>query len=105
MVSQVFDRALLATNENLANVMKKAKFWEEHSGTSFNERQRMMIDRLLNGIEGKMTSSKWAKMVKCSQDTATRDIQDLISKSILEKEEAGGRSTSYTLRSDGIKAD
>ena len=99
------DRALLATSEILANVMKKAKFWEKHSGTSLNERQRTMIDRLLNGIEGKMTSSKWAKMVKCSQDTATRDIQDLISKNILEKEQAGGRSTSYTLTLNGIKAD
>jgi len=92
------DRALLATNDILANVMKKAKFWEKHSGTNLNDRQRFIIDRLLNGIEGKMTSSKWAKMAKCSQDTATRDIQDLINKGILEKEEAGGRSTSYIIK-------
>ncbi len=91
------DRALLATNDILANVIKKAKFWEKHAEISLNERQRLMLDRLLNGIEGKMTSSKWAKMAKCSQDTATRDIQDLIIKDVLKKEPAGGRSTSYAL--------
>jgi Fic family protein len=91
------DRALLATGELLANVMTKARFWEKHSGVSLNDRQRLMLDRLLNGIEGKMTSSKWAKMARCSQDTATRDIQDLIHKGMLAKEDAGGRSTSYVL--------
>ena len=91
------DRALLATGDLLANVMTKARFWEKHSGVSLNDRQRLMLDRLLNGIDGKMTSSKWAKMAKCSQDTATRDIQDLINKEILAKEDAGGRSTSYVL--------
>jgi len=93
------DRALLATSDILANVMKKARFWENNAGIGLNDRQRLMIDRLLNGIEGKMTSSKWAKMGKCSQDTATRDIQDLMNKGILVKEEAGGRSTSYALSS------
>lgn len=92
------DRALLATSDILANVIEKAKFWEKYVGTSLNERQRTMLDRLLNGIEGKMTSSKWAKMVKCSQDTATRDIHDLIAKGMLQKEEAGGRSTSYIIQ-------
>ncbi|MHA4846525.1 Fic family protein [Flavitalea antarctica] len=91
------DRALLATGDLLANVMIKARFWEKHSGVSLNDRQRLMLDRLLNGIEGKMTSSKWAKMARCSQDTATRDIQDLINKGMLTKENAGGRSTSYVL--------
>jgi Fic family protein len=97
------DRALLATGEILANVMKKARFWEKHTGTSLNERQRLIIDRLLNGMEGKMTSSKWAKMARCSQDTATRDIQDLINKGMLQKEKAGGRSTSYVLTYDTAK--
>jgi Fic family protein len=94
---QCLDRALSATGVILANVIKKAKFWEKHSGMNLNNRQRLMLDRLLNGIEGKMTSSKWAKMAKCSQDTATRDIQDLINKGILEKEKAGGRSTGYVI--------
>ena len=57
-----------------------------------------MLNRLLDGFDGKLTSSKWAKITKCSQDTAQRDINDLIKKDILEKEDAGGRSTSYRLR-------
>jgi Fic family protein len=95
------DRALLATNDILANVMKKARFWEKHAQTNLNERQHLIVNRMLDGIEGKMTSSKWAKMAKCSQDTAARDIQDLIVKGILEKEAAGGRSTSYALNFEG----
>ncbi len=91
------DRAFAATSEILSNVMKKAKFWERFATTNLNERQRLMLDKMLNGIEGKMTSSKWAKMAKCSQDTASRDIQDLIEKGVMKKEEGGGRSTSYGL--------
>jgi Fic family protein len=63
----------------------------------FNERQREIVNRLLNGFEGKLTSSKWAKLAKCSQDTALRDIEDLIRKKVLVKDAAGGRSTSYSL--------
>lgn len=91
------DRAIVATGDILAGVMNKARFWEAHARTSLNERQTMILDRMLNGIEGRLTSSKWAKMAKCSHDTATRDIQDLIHKGILVKEQAGGRSTSYRL--------
>ncbi len=65
--------------------------------TAINERQRLMINKLFDGFEGKLTTSKWAKMTKCSADTALRDIQDLMQKEILRKEEAGGRSTSYIL--------
>ncbi len=64
---------------------------------TFNDRQRLMLNKLLDGFEGKLTSSKWAKIAKCSQDTATRDIQDLIAKGILAKDDAGGRSTNYLL--------
>lgn len=64
---------------------------------AFNDRQRVMIDRLLDGFEGKITSSKWAQMTKCSQDTALRDIDDLIAKGVLKKDAAGGWSTSYSL--------
>ncbi len=64
---------------------------------TFNDRQRLMLNKLLDGFEGKLTSSKWAKIAKCSQDTATRDIQDLVVKGILVKDEAGGRSTNYLL--------
>jgi Fic family protein len=71
--------------------------WERHAGTTFNERQRGIINRLLNGFEGKLTTSKWAALAKCSQDTALRDIDDLIKRGILTKDSGGGRSTSYSL--------
>jgi Fic family protein len=81
----------------LVEVLKKARFWDQHAETSFNDRQRKIINQLLNGFEGKLTSSKWAKLAKCSQDTALRDIEDLVRKKVLKKDAAGGRSTSYSL--------
>ena len=92
---QCLDRAFLGTNDILSNVLLKARFWEKHASVSLNDRQKLIVNRMLNGIEGKMTSSKWAKMAKCSKETGIRDIQDLIEKNILVKEPAGGRSTSY----------
>jgi Fic family protein len=92
-LGRAFDRAKTI----LAAVLSKARFWDRFAGTEFNERQRSMINRLLNGFEGKLTSSKWAKLEKCSQDTALRDIEDLIKKGVLTKDAAGGRSTSYSL--------
>lgn len=91
------DRAFDGAEITLAGVLRKAKFWEMQAGASFNIRQRDMLNRLLNGFEGKLTSSKWAKLAKCSQDTALRDIDDLVKRGILVKEAAGGRSTSYIL--------
>jgi len=91
------DRALASTDETLAVVLKKAKFWEKHAESSFNDRQVLLLNKLLNGFEGKLNSSKWAKMARCSQDTALRDIQNLIDRKILIKEPSGGRSTSYVL--------
>ncbi len=85
----------------LAAVLCKARFWDRYAGTEFNERQRSMINRLLNGFEDNLTSSKWAKIEKCSQDTALRDIEDLIRKGVLKRESAGGRSTSYSLANVG----
>jgi len=93
-----FDRAIDATEKTLASVLRKARFWETHAGVAINERQRMVLNKLLNGFEGKLTSSKWANLARCSQDTAYRDMQDLIEKGILVKDAAGGRSTSYLLR-------
>jgi Fic family protein len=89
--------ALANNREVLESVLAKAKFWKQHSQTSLNDRQRLMLNKLLDGFEGKLTSSKWAKIAKCSQDTAIRDIQDLINKGILHKEAEGGRSTNYKL--------
>jgi len=91
------DRAFTRSEETLAAVLKKARFWDRHATANFNVRQREMINRLLNGFVGKLTSSKWAKIMKCSQDTALRDIDDLVKRGILVKDAAGGRSTSYSL--------
>ena len=89
--------ALKATDFTLQRVTAKAEFWKLHSTTEFNERQRKIINKLLDGLHGKLSSSKWAKMAKCSRDTAIRDINDLLAKGVLEKEAAGGRSTHYEL--------
>jgi Fic family protein len=91
------NRAFDGAETILASVLKKARFWKTHAGESFNDRQGVMIDRLLNGFEGNLTSSKWAQLAKCSQDTALRDIDDLVSRGVLTKDAAGGRSTSYSL--------
>ena len=88
-------KALNRTEESLANVLVKANFWKKHSATILNQRQHKMINKLLDDFYGELTTSKWAKINKCSQDTALRDIQDLLNKSILMKEPGGGRSTSY----------
>ncbi len=81
----------------LGKVMQKASFWQTNRGQTFNDRQTKVLNRLLDGFEGKLTSSKWAKLTKCSQDTALRDINDLLTQGVLVKESAGGRSTSYAL--------
>ena len=93
------DRAFDGAETLLAGVLAKARFWETYAGVDLNGRQRMVVSRLLDGLEGKLTSSKWAKLAKCSQDTAGRDIDDLMKRGILIKNAAGGRSTSYSLAS------
>jgi len=90
-------RAIDGAETILAVVLRKARFWESVANLPLNERQRRVLNRLLDGFEGKLTSSKWAKLAKCSQDTALRDISDLVDHGILTKEPAGGRSTSYSL--------
>lgn len=94
---QCLNRALEASGETLAVVLKKARFWERHATTILNQRQQLMLNKLLDGFEGKLNTSKWAKITKTSPDTALRDIQDLMNKRILIKELGGGRSTSYQL--------
>lgn len=91
------ERAFDSAEIILKDVLRKSRFWERHSGEEFNVRQRNILNRLMEGFEGKLTSSKWAKITKCSQDTAGRDIEDLIKRHILKKDAAGGRSTSYSL--------
>lgn len=90
-------RAIDGAENILASVLKKARFWKAHAGKQFNERQRKVLNRLLDGFEGKLTSSKWAVLGKCSQDTASRDIDDLVKRGIFIKDAAGGRSTSYSM--------
>lgn len=94
---ECLDRAFDRAEDTFGKVLAKASFWERHAQTDLNERQRHVINRLLDGFEGKLTSSKWASLAKCSQDTALRDIEDLRKRGILAKDASGGRSTSYSL--------
>ena len=94
------DRAITATETTLGAVFRKATLWDKwdkNAGGTINERQKKMLNKLFDGFEGKLTSTKWAIIAKCSQDTAQRDIQGLIDEGILVKDAAGGRSTSYSL--------
>jgi Fic family protein len=91
------DRAFDGAETILAAVLKKAEFWKRYAAAKINARQRDILNRLLDGFEGKLTSSKWALIEQCSPDTALRDITDLVEQSILKKDEGGGRSTSYSL--------
>jgi Fic family protein len=90
-------RALLRTEDALATVLRKAKQWDRISRHSVNERQRHVINRLLDGFDGKLASSKYARLAKCSSDTALRDIKELLELGILVQNTGGGRSTSYRL--------
>jgi Fic family protein len=90
-------RAIDGAETLLASVLTKARFWESIGASPLNERQRLILNKLLDGFEGKLTSSKWAKLTKSSQDTAQRDITDLVQRGILVRSEEGGRSTSYAL--------
>ena len=93
-------RAVDEAQHTLDTVLTKTRFWQQqavHTAAPLNERQVKLINRLLDGFDGKLTSSKWATMAKCSPDTALRDITDLLTRGILRKSDAGGRSTSYEL--------
>jgi Fic family protein len=90
-------RAIDGAQTTLSAVLAKARFWESIAGVAINERQRLMLNRLLNGFEGKVTTSKYAKLAKCSHDTALRDILPLVERGILVRNSEGGRSTSYAL--------
>ena len=90
-------RAIGGAQTMLSAVLNKARFWQRLSEVSINDRQRMMLNRLLDGFDGHLTTSKWAKMAKTSSDTALRDITELLEREILVRSPAGGRSTSYTL--------
>jgi Fic family protein len=90
-------RAIAKADQTLSGVLRKARVWEKLNQQPVNDRQRKIINKLIDGFEGKMTSSKYSKIVKCSEDTALRDIRSLVERGVLIKNEAGGRSTSYSL--------
>jgi len=94
-------RAFEGTEKTLATVLHKAQFWQKHAAVNMNDRQRLLLNKMLDGFDGKLTSSKWAKIATCSQDTAIRDIQDLVAHGVLQKDPGGGRSTSYSLSRTG----
>lgn len=91
------EAALLSTEQSVEIVLQKATFWDKYRLTAMNERQIKVLNLLWDGFDGKLTSSKWSKITKCSPDTALRDIQDLITKNVLRKTNEGGRSTNYEL--------
>ena len=97
-------RAIQSADETLAQVLAKARFWQHWAGTPLNDRQIKLLNKLLDGFDGKLTSSKWAAIGKCSQDTALRDITELMERGVLKKSEASGRSTSYELMPAGDQA-
>jgi Fic family protein len=90
-------RAIEGAQGALSGVIAKARYWEKLHDLPLNERQRLVINRLLEGFEGKLTTSKWAALTKSSNDTALRDIQQLVERGVLVRNPAGGRSTSYSL--------
>jgi len=91
------DRAFDGADIILSSVLRKARFWEANARAKLNDRQRHMLNRLIDGFEGNLKVSKWASIEKCSTDTALRDIDDLVQQGILIKDQGGGRSTSYSL--------
>lgn len=93
----VLQRAISKAENNLEAILFKSRFWQQWTGHAFNDRQIKLLHRLLDGFEGKLTSSKWSAIGKCSMDTALRDINELIDLGVLEKMGSGGRSTNYQL--------
>lgn len=94
---ETLSRALNTALEKTERIIRKVRFWDKHKDLQLNDRQRKVLNMLLDGFEGKLTSSKWYKINHCSQDTATRDLNDLVKKNILKKSSEGGRSTAYKL--------
>ena len=91
-------RAIQGADQTLSSVLLKARFWQRWAGVSMNDRQIKLLNRLLDGFDGKLTTSKWAAIAKCSQDTALRDIAELLERRVLMRSQASGRSTSYEIQ-------
>jgi Fic family protein len=95
------EKAIEGAQAALSGVLARSRFWDSIATVNLNERQRLVLGRLLDNFEGKLTTSKWAKLAKCSQDTATRDILALVERGILARNLEGGRSTNYSLVQSG----
>lgn len=102
---QTLLKAIDQAHATLDQVLAKAKFWQQAATIPMNERQIKVLNRLLDGFEGKLTTSKWAALAKCSNDTALRDITELLQHGVLHKSAAGGRSTSYVINGVGLDQD
>lgn len=94
---ECLDKAIESTTKTLSSVLSKARFWDIHREEGFNDRQRKIINMLFDDFFGKLTTGKWAKIAKCSSDTALNDINDLVAKGVLKKNDEGGRSTNYSI--------
>jgi Fic family protein len=97
---QMLDEAVRHAHHTVDAVLNRARFWLRVQGAALNPRQVKVLNRLLDGFEGKLTNSKWAAMAKCSPDIALRDINELVERGVLQRSGAGGRSTSYDLKND-----
>jgi len=96
------DKALTHSEQSFDGVIEKSLFFEKHEAKKINERQRHILNILFDSFEGNLTSTKWAKICKCSPDTALRDIQQLVQYKMLVKLESGGRSTNYVLKKNKV---
>ena len=95
-----FSRAVDGADEISAHVLRKADFWKKHAGESFSERQKLMLNRYLDGFEGKLTTKKWARLAKCAVPTAQRDINNLLERGVLRTNPGGSKNTSYDVVTD-----
>jgi Fic family protein len=100
---ECLEKGIINSDKIIENVLSKSRFWKKCVSIDINERQKLMINKLLDGFDGKLNTSKWAKIAKCSHDTALRDINDLIQKGLMIKEDGGSKNTSYVLNLDGIQ--
>ncbi len=98
-----FSRAIDGAEATSAHVLRKADFWQRHAGEGFNNRQKAVLNRYLDGLEGKLTAKKWAVLAKVSVPTAQRDMNDLMERGILRRNPGGSKNTSYDL-ADGPAA-
>jgi Fic family protein len=96
-LSTSIETAMLTTQNTTKKIMYKVEFWKLHEQTPINERQRLVLNKLFDGFEGKLETSKWAKIAKTSTDTALRDIKDLVEKGVLQQTNEGGRNVNYEL--------